>query len=61
MDIGGLFFYGLIAWVIFMATFRPKQLMELDDHVKGNQRDALRGMGKAAGVGMNVLGRFLKQ
>ena len=29
--------------------------------MKGNQRDALRGAGKAAGVGLKVLGHFLKK
>ena len=44
-----------------MMTFRPKQFMELNEHMKGNQRDALRGAGKAAGFGMKVLGMFLKK
>jgi hypothetical protein len=35
--------------------------MELSDYAKQNQRDALRGAGKAAGIGMKVLGRFLKK
>jgi hypothetical protein len=51
-------FFGIIVWVFWMMTFRPKQYMELSDHAKQNQRDALRGAGN---VGMKVLGMFLKK
>jgi len=61
MTIGELFFYGFIVWMVYMMTFRPKQFMELNEHMKENQRQALRGAGKAAGVGMKVLGMFLKK
>ncbi len=54
-------FFGIIVWVFWMMTFRPKQFMELNEHAKQNQRDALRGAGKAAGVGLKVLGMFLKK
>ena len=39
MDMFHLFFSGLIVGVIYMATFRPKQLMELDNHMRGNLKD----------------------
>jgi hypothetical protein len=61
MDIGSLMFYGLILWVVYMMTFRPKQFMELNEHMKGNVKDAKDGASKAAGVGMKVLGMFLKK
>ena len=61
MDMGKLMFYGVILWMVYMMTFRHKQFMELNEHAKQNQRDALRGAGKAAGVGMKVLGMFLKK
>jgi hypothetical protein len=37
------------------------RLGELNEHLKGNQREALQSAGKAAGVGMKVLGMFLKK
>ena len=61
MTIGELFFYGFIVWMVYMMTFRHKQFMELNEHMKENQRQAVRGAGKAAGVGMKVLGMFLKK
>ena len=61
MDYGKLLFYGAIVWAIYMMTFRHKQFMELDEHMKENRRQALRGAGKAAGVGIKVLGMFLKK
>jgi hypothetical protein len=60
-EFAGFLFYAIIIWVFWMMTFRPKQYMELSDYAKQNQRDALRGAGKAAGIGMKVLGRFLKK
>ena len=60
-DFGKLLFYGAIVWVVYMMTFKHKQFMELNEHMKENQRQALRGAGKAAGVGMKVLGMFLKK
>ena len=59
--IGQLVFYGFIVWMVYMMTFRHKQFMELNEHMKGNQREALQGAQKAAGVGMKVLGHFLKK
>ncbi len=61
MDMGKLMFYGVILWMVYMMTFRHKQFMELNEAAKQNQRDALRGAGKAAGVGLKVLGMFLKK
>jgi hypothetical protein len=61
MTIGELFFYGFIAWMVYMMTFRPKQFMELNEHLKGNVKDATGGASKAAGVGMKVFGMFLKK
>ncbi len=61
MDMFHLFFYGLIVWVIYMATFRPKQLMELDNHMRGNLKDTASDAKKAANLGMKVLNQFLKK
>ena len=61
MTIGELVFYGFIVWMVIMMTFRPKQFMELNEHMKGNVKDAKDGADKAAGVGMKVLGMFLKK
>jgi hypothetical protein len=59
--IGQVVFYGFIVWMVYMMTFRHKQFMELNDHMRGNVRDAAGGASKAAGVGMKVLGMFLKK
>jgi hypothetical protein len=59
--IGQVVFYGFVVWLVYMMTFRHKQFMELNDHMKGNVRDAAGGAGKAAGVGMKVLQMFLKK
>ena len=48
-------------WMFYMMTFRPKQFMELNDHAKRHQKDVLRGAGKGVGVGLKVLGMFLKK
>ncbi len=61
MTIGELAFYGFVLWMVYMMTFRPKQYMELNEHMKGNVKDAAGGAGRAAGVGMKVLGMFLKK
>lgn len=61
MTIGEVFFYGLIVWVIYMMTFRTKQFMELNDHMKGNVKDTMRDAGKAAGVGMKLFNTFFKK
>ncbi len=61
MDVGKILFYGFIVWMVYMMTFRHKQFMELNEHLKGNVKDAAGGAGKAAGVGMKVLGMFLKK
>ncbi len=57
MTIGEFAFYGFIAWIIYMMTFKPKQFMELNEHMKGNVQDAKDGASKAA----IVLGKFLKK
>jgi hypothetical protein len=51
-------FFGIIVWLFYMMTFRPKQYMELNDHAKRHQSDVLRGAGKA---GLKVFGMFLKK
>lgn len=61
MNIGELAFYGLIVWLIYMMTFRTKQFMELNDHMRGNVKDTMKDAGKAAGFGMQVLRMFLKK
>jgi hypothetical protein len=60
-EFGGFLFYAIIIWMFWMMTFRPKQFMELNEHAKGNIKDAAGGAQKAAGVGMKVLGMFLKK
>ena len=61
MNLGDLLFYGLILWVVYMMTFRPKQFMELNDHMKGNVKDTMRDAGKAAGFGMKLFNTFFKK
>ena len=61
MDMGKLMFYGFILWLVYMMTFRPKQFMELNDHMKGNVKDTMGDAKKAAGFGMKLLGMFLKK
>jgi hypothetical protein len=61
MTLGELAFYGFVVWMVYMMTFRHKQFMELNEHMKGNVKDAKDGASKAAGVGMKVLGMFLKK
>ena len=61
MTLGELAFYGFIVWIVYMMTFRHKQFMELNEHMKGNVKDAKDGASKAAGVGLKVLGMFLKK
>ena len=56
MTLGELAFYGFVVWMVYMMTFRHKQFMELNEHMKGNVKDAKDGASKAAGVGMKVLG-----
>ena len=38
---GQVIFFGFIVWMVYMMTFRPKQFMELNNHMKENQKDAL--------------------
>jgi hypothetical protein len=61
MTLGELAFYGFVVWMVYMMTFRHKQFMELNEHMKGNVKDAKDGASKAAGVGLKVLGMFLKK
>jgi hypothetical protein len=58
---GALIFFGFLAWMLYMMTFRHKQFIELNEHMKGNRREAIQGAQKAAGVGMKVLGHLLKK
>lgn len=57
MDIGKLVFYGFIVWMVYMMTFRHKQYMELQEHMKGNLKETAGVASKAAGV----LGKLLKK
>jgi hypothetical protein len=61
MTIGEMAFYGAVLWMFYMMTFRTKQFMELNDHMKGNVKDTMKDAGKAASVGMTVLRMFLKK
>ena len=61
MTLGELMFYGFILWMVYMMTFRHKQFMELNEHMKGNLKDAKGEAKKAVGVGMKVLVNFLKK
>ena len=58
---GQVMFYGFIVWMVYMMTFRPKQFMDLNNHMKGNVNDAVGGAKKATGFGMKLLGMFLKK
>ena len=58
----------LILWVLYMATFRPGDLVNLveaerkrkeAEHQRTMQRTCQ--MGKALNLGVNILGRFLKK
>lgn len=55
------FFFAVVAWYLFMATFRHKQLIELDQHTRGNFREAAGGLAKAAKFGVGVARFFLKK
>jgi len=57
MDIGKLVFYGFIVWMVYMMTFRHKQYMELQEHMKGNLKETAGVASKAAGM----LGKLLKK
>jgi hypothetical protein len=57
MTIGEFFFYGFIVWMVYMMTFRTKQFMELNEHMKGNVKDTMSDAKKAA----DVLGKFFKK
>jgi hypothetical protein len=59
--VSSVLFFGIIIWVFWMMTFRPKQFMELNNHAKQHRKDVLRGAGKGVGVGLKVLGMFLKR
>jgi hypothetical protein len=54
-------FFAVIVWLFYMMTFRPKQFIELNANAKKHQKDVLRGAGKGVGVGLKVLGMFLKK
>ena len=55
------FFYLVIAWYLFMATFRHKQLIELDQHTRGNLRENARGLAKGVKIGVGIARFFLKK
>jgi len=55
------FFYAVVAWYLFMATFRHKQLIELNQHMSGNLKETAGGLGKAAKFGVGVARFFLKK
>ena len=61
MTIGALVFYGFIVWMVYMMTFRTKQFMELNEHMKGNVKGTLSDAGKAASFGMKVFRKVLKK
>ncbi|MDE2507818.1 MAG: hypothetical protein KGM43_11450 [Planctomycetota bacterium] len=61
MTIGELAFYGFILWMVYMMTFRTKQFMELNDHMKGNVKDTMKDAGKAAGFGMKLFNTFFRK
>ena len=54
-------FVGLIAWIFYMITFRLKDFIAINDHMKENVRWTGKGAEKAAGVGLKTLGHFLKK
>ena len=35
--LGELAFYGFVVWMVYMMTFRHKQFMELNEHMKGKR------------------------
>jgi choline-glycine betaine transporter len=55
------FFYALVAWYLLMATFRHKQLMEVDQHMRGNMKEAAHGLGKGVKFGVGIVRFFLKK
>ena len=61
MTIGEFMFYGFILWMVYMMTFRTKQFMELNEHMKGNVKDTVSDARKAAGMGMKVIEKFRKK
>ena len=56
-----LVFWASIVWVMYMATFRHKQLIEVDQHMRGNLKETAGGLGKAAKFGVGVARFFLKK
>ncbi len=59
--IGELAFYGFILWMVYMMTFRTKQFMELNEHMKGNVKDTVGDAKKAASLGMELVNKFRKK
>ena len=57
-EFGKLFFFGFLGWWLYMATFRHKQLMELNGHMRGNVRDAGEGLTKGAVTGVRIWKMF---
>ncbi|MDG3006446.1 hypothetical protein [Paludisphaera mucosa] len=54
-------FVGLVAWIFYMLTFRLKDFIVINDHMRGNIKDAGNVAGKATGIGLKVLSTFLKK
>lgn len=56
-----ILFVGLIAWLFYMATFRHRQLIEINEHMKVNARWTSRGAAKAANMGLKAFGAHRKK
>ena len=60
-SLGQIVFVGLVAWILYMLTFRFEQYKAINEHMRGNLKDAGNVAGKATGIGLKVLGTFLKK
>ena len=60
-SLGQIVFIGLVAWILYMLTFRLKDFIAINEHMRGNIKDAGNVAGKATGIGLKVLGTFLKK
>jgi hypothetical protein len=61
VDSNHWFFFAAVAWYLYMATFRHKQLIELNQHMRGNMKDPTHGLGKGAKFGVGVARFFRKK
>ena len=43
MNFGQIVFFGLVAWILYMLTFRFEQYKAINDHMRGNVKDAAAG------------------